>query len=111
MHKPGDSMSNSVKKIVSNIKAPTYSLAKYLVKTFSFFRNFESLSIKNNIELVDKLSNFYFHNSDRLLSFDVIILFPSIWINITMQYFENWLDDLKIEDNKIKEFQKFSKIM
>lgn len=24
-----------------------------------------------------------------------------------MQYFENWLDDLKIEDNKIKEFQNY----
>jgi len=67
IHKPG----NSMRPIVSNIEAPTYGLAKYLVKIFSSIKIFKSLSVKNNIELVNKLSNFNLKNNNKLISFDV----------------------------------------
>lgn len=51
IHKPG----NSMRSIVSNIKTSTYNLAKHLIRTFFFFKNFDSLSMKNNIESVKKL--------------------------------------------------------
>ena len=99
IHKPGDSM----RPIVSNINAPTYNLAKYLVKTFSSFKKFESLSVKNNISLVEKLSNIEITKDNRLISFDVVALFPSIPINITISFLKIWLKELKVEDNKIDE--------
>jgi len=60
MQKPGDEM----RPIVSNIVVSTYGLAKYLVTTFSSIKKFESLSVKNNIELVNKLTHFYLRNNN-----------------------------------------------
>lgn len=39
-------------------------------------KKFESLSVKNNIEFVNKILNFDLKNNDRLISFDVVDLFP-----------------------------------
>lgn len=47
-----------MRPIASNIIALTYSLAKYLIKIVSCLRKFGSISVKNNIELENKLSNF-----------------------------------------------------
>jgi len=72
IHKPRD----SIRKIVSNIGALTYGLAKYLIKIFSSIQKFEFLSVKYNIELVNRLSNFDLKNNNKLISFDVVNLFP-----------------------------------
>jgi len=78
IHKPGDNM----RTIVSNINAPTYNLAKYLVKVFSSFKKFDCLSVKNNINLIKKLSNIKIIENEILISFDIVALFPSIPIEI-----------------------------
>jgi len=41
IHQPG----NSMRSIVSNINAPTYNLAKFLFRTFSKLKKFDSLSV------------------------------------------------------------------
>jgi hypothetical protein len=106
IHKPG----NSMRPIVSNINAPTYNLAKHLVKIFSLFKKHDSLSVKNNIELVTKLSDVKMENNDRLISFDVVALFPSIPIETTLIFLKNWLEELKIEGEKIKELINLTKL-
>jgi hypothetical protein len=92
-----------MRPIVSNINAPTYNLAKYLTKVFSSFKKFDSMSVKNNINLIEKLSNNKIKENEILISFDVVALFPSIPIEITIGFLKEWLNELKIEDNKIKE--------
>lgn len=106
IHKPGDNM----RPIVSNINAPTYNLAKYLVKVFSSFKKFDSMSVKNNINLIEKLSNIKIKENEILISFDVVALFPSIPIEITIGFLKEWLNELKIENNKIKELINLTKL-
>ncbi|RXF66922.1 hypothetical protein EKK70_17895, partial [Desulfovibrio sp. DS-1] len=43
-------------------------------------------------------------------SFDVTALFPSIPVNITINFLNEWLIDLKIETNKIKELVDSTKL-
>lgn len=83
MHTPGNSILILIRPIVSNIKAPTYNFLKHLVSIFSFFEKFDNLSVKNNKELLSKLSKVKIANHDRPFSFDVVALFPSILIGLT----------------------------
>lgn len=99
IHKPGDTMT----PIVSNINAPTQKLAKHLVNIFTSFKKFNSLSVKNNIELIENVSKIKIEVNDRLVSFDVVGSFPSIPIKITIGFLKVWLSDIKMEKNKIKE--------
>jgi hypothetical protein len=106
IHKPEDNM----RPIVSNINSPTYNFSKYLVKVFSSFKKFDSMSVKNNINLIEKLSNIKIKENEILISFDVVALFPSIPIEITIGFLKEWLNELKIEDNKIKELINLTKL-
>jgi hypothetical protein len=68
------------------------------------------MSVKNNINLIEKLSNNKIKENEILISFDVVALFPSIPIEITIGFLKEWLNELKIEDNKIKELINLTKL-
>jgi hypothetical protein len=68
------------------------------------------MSVKNNINLIEKLSNIKIKENEILISFDVVALFPSIPIEITIGFLKEWLNELKIEDNKIKELINLTKL-
>lgn len=66
-HKTG----NKMRPIVSNINAPTYKLAKWLVSEFKKLPQFESLSVKNSLEFVEKIKDLELSGNEIMISFDV----------------------------------------
>ena len=60
-------------------------LARWLSIKYNSLQKFESASIKN---LIDKIKNVDLNSEDRLVSFDVEALFPSIPVEKLMKYLE-----------------------
>ena len=82
-----------LRPVVSYINTPTYKICKYLN---DLLKNMviSKFSIKNSFELTKNLQNLNIQNTDKLISFDVKNLFPSIPI-----------PELKIILNQIYAFQ------
>jgi hypothetical protein len=64
-----------MRPIINNINSPTYKLARWLLLKYNSLKKFKSSSIKNSIDLVDKIKNMDLNIEDRLVSFDVEALF------------------------------------
>jgi len=86
-HKPG----NKMRPIVSNINAPTYKIAKWLVKELKEVPNIKSMSVKNSFEFVDKIKDLRIESDETLVSFDVCSLFPSIPVEKAINVLERHL--------------------
>ena len=106
IHKPG----NKMRQISSFNNSPVEKLAKWLVREFSTFQKFDSFSINNSFELVDKLQNVELSENEILVSFDVTALFPSIPINETLKVIENWLKDNGVSSEKIEIYIEATKL-
>lgn len=96
IHKIG----NKMRPIVSNINAPCYSIAKWLVAEFKKLKPIESLSVKNSFEFVERMKDVQVNRDEIMVSFDVESLFPSIPIEQALIAMEEHLLELNIEENK-----------
>ena len=106
IHKPKLSM----RPIINNINSPTYKLARWLSIKYNSLQKFESASIKNSIDLIDKIKNIDLNSEDRLVSFDVEALFPSIPVEKLMKYLEKWLNDIGLQKEEVEDYIELTKI-
>ena len=68
-----------IRPVVSFISAPTFKLGKFLDRVYKSLIDFRSeYSIRNSIELVNKIANVAPPPDSFLVSFDVRMMFPSI---------------------------------
>lgn len=74
-----------MRPIVSNIRAPTEKVVKWLVKEFRNYKQPEGRSVKNVFEFVEKTKNMTIAPDELIVSFDVEALFPSIPIKETLK--------------------------
>ena len=89
LHKTG----YPIRPVVSYIPAPTYKISKFLINTITKYCNFKSTtSINNSFELVDKIKNFNLPSNAKLISFDVVNLFPSVPPSETIELVKNLLN-------------------
>ena len=100
IHKTGKAM----RPITSSINAPTYNLAKWLVQKFNSFPKFESANLKNSLDLVDKIKDINIDKNDRLVSFDVTSLFPSIPIEKLQTLLKKWLNKIEMESTEAEDY-------
>lgn len=92
IHKEG----NKMRPIVTNINAPTYNIAKWLVNKFNEFPQPPGRQVKNNIQFVEKIKNLRIDDNELLISFDVISLYPNVPISAALEVIRNWLNSLNI---------------
>ena len=64
-----------MRPIVSNIGAPTYKVAKWLVKKFESLGPPDSFSVKNSYEAANILNGCVVEADEISVSFDVVSLF------------------------------------
>lgn len=88
IHKEG----NKYRPVSSNINAPAYNLSKWLVQRFNSLGRSDNFSIKNSIELANRLKNLSLSNNEVLVSFDIESYFPSVPIDKALLALQNWLD-------------------
>ncbi|XP_065204080.1 uncharacterized protein LOC135834170 [Planococcus citri] len=106
IHKPN----NPMRPIVSNIDAPTYQIAKQLVTELQAINQPITYQIRNNEELVEKLKNTQITPTDRLISFDVTNLFPSVPIPETLAIMKDWLQKEKVSQERIAELMNLTEL-
>lgn len=106
IHKSG----NQVRPIVSGINSPTYKIAKWLNDVFNRFHPPNGQTVKDRTQLIHKIKDIKLAETDRLVSFDVSSLFPSVPIELTLQYLEEWLIDNNIPKIEIDEYLKLTRL-
>jgi len=89
-----------MRPIISNTNAPTEKLAKWLVTEIKKLPPVKSFSVKNSYEFVEKIQNVQLENDERLVSFDVTALFPSIPIDVAISALDEHLIKHQVPDNK-----------
>ncbi|KAJ9581756.1 hypothetical protein L9F63_003825, partial [Diploptera punctata] len=57
-------------------RSPTYQIARWLCSEYKNMGGFENLSIDNSLELIEDFKHRELEPTDRLVSFDVVSLFP-----------------------------------
>ena len=97
IHKPGFNM----RPIVSNNNAPMENIAKFLVSTFNNLIPPIGLYVNNTYEFVDKLISQNINNTEIMVSFDVVSLFPSIPIPETLVILKKWLQHQHLSSKEV----------
>ncbi|XP_055389983.1 uncharacterized protein LOC129618968 [Condylostylus longicornis] len=111
IHKEGEQF----REIISANGAPTYKIAKWLVKRFGEM-DFRSCSIKNREEFIEKTKGLKIGPDELMVSFDVKALFPSVPVNEALEYLKVWLSTQEGEtetenwNNKVKEYHKLARL-
>lgn len=88
IHKTG----NSYRPIVSKINSQFYNMSKWLVGRFASLKSFDNFSIKNAIQLTEKLCNVKLAETEVLVSFDIASYFTSVPVEKSLDCLQNWLD-------------------
>ena len=76
---------------INNIDSPTYKLARWLSQKIQFISEMYTFINKNTQDFVEKIKNMNLNSEDRLVSFYVKALFPSIPVDILMESLKNGL--------------------
>ncbi|XP_055388054.1 uncharacterized protein LOC129616456 [Condylostylus longicornis] len=109
IHKEGEQF----REIISANGAPTYKIAKWLVKRFGEM-DFRSCSIKNREEFIEKTKGLKIGPDELMVSFDVQALFPSVPVKEALEYLKVWLSTQAGEtenwNNKVKEYHKLARL-
>ncbi|XP_044741106.1 uncharacterized protein LOC123302299 [Chrysoperla carnea] len=101
----------SMRHIVSGINSPTYKIAKWLVNKFQTLNNeSDSSSVKNSIDLINKIKDTELAPSAVLMSFDVKALFPSVPIPEAIKAFEKWLKNQGLHMDEVTELVKLTRL-
>ncbi|XP_031639290.1 uncharacterized protein LOC116351341, partial [Contarinia nasturtii] len=74
IHKEG----NKYRPIVDNTLAHSYKLSKFLRTRFAQLKQMDNFSIKNSIELTEKLKDVKLQRNEVLISFDISSYFTSV---------------------------------
>lgn len=87
-----------MRPIVSNISAPTYKLAKWLVKKFTEFDPPKGKFVKNAMDFAKKIKNIKIEEDEIMVSFDIVSLYPNIPLPEAIQAISDWLQSANITD-------------
>lgn len=93
-----------MRPIVSNINSPNYKLGKWLIKKLKHLPIMDGCSIKNSLEMIEKIKSLVLEDDEVLVSFDVESLFPSVPIDEAMVSMEEWLTQHEVEFKQKKAF-------
>ncbi len=95
-HKPG----NKVRPVVSNVNTPTSKISEWLVKRFREFEKPESRSVKNSVELAQRLTDVTLEDDEILVSFEVEALYPSVPVGESSLLLKEWIIEQNISDRE-----------
>jgi hypothetical protein len=105
IHKPDEAM----RPIVSNIHSALQPLAKWLVPEFKKLPPVKGQSVRQEFSrFISKLGQQTITEDEILVSFDVVSLFPSIPIYFALQFMNDWLLSLNLEDEKRSAFMEIA---
>lgn len=109
VHKTGAAR-RKMRPICSNVNYPTQKISDYLVKYFSTLKAPNMYSVKNCFEFAQKMNKFKLAPGDVMVSFDVSALFPSVPVEETLLYLEEWLRENNVHPTKIRDLIRLTRL-
>lgn len=106
IHKEGQ----KIRPIVSNINSPTEKVAKWLVKKFSRLEPLDSFQVLNSYDFIKEVKDIdiVLEESEVLVSFDVISLFPSVPSDVTLEILKYWLEKNEVVVIQTRSFMRLT---
>lgn len=93
-----------MRPITPNTDAANERLAKWLLNKFNSLPiQFKTASVKNSIDLVNKIKNIEIADNEIQVSFDVEALYPNVPIDITLHILRNWLAENNVDAKEADE--------
>ena len=65
---------------------------------------YSSKNVKKSKEVTEKLGQYNIEEDERLVSFDVVSLFPSVPVDKSIELLKDWLTDNKVSEERIREY-------
>lgn len=91
-----------LRPICSSINSPSHKLCKYIVNILGKLTENSKYNVSNSVQFKDKMKGILIQNNEKLISLDVVSLFPSIPVDLAIRIIEeNW--------NKISEWTNINK--
>lgn len=91
-----------LRPICSSINSPSHNLCKYIVNILRKLTENSKYNVSNSVQFKDKIKGLSIQNNEKLISLDVVSLFPSIPVDLAIKIIEeNW--------NKISELTNINK--
>ncbi|XP_058977227.1 uncharacterized protein LOC131801989 [Musca domestica] len=91
-----------LRPICSSINSPSEELCKYVVKILKNLTKFSKYNVQDSMAFKNKVKNMTIKENDRMVSFDVVSLFPSIPIDLGIQIIDERWEELKEYTNMTK---------
>lgn len=92
-----------LRPICSSINSPSYNLCKYVIKILNNLTVHSKYNIKDAIQFKQKVNNMKLEPDEKLISFDVVSLFPSIPVDYAMKIIEGKWDIIRKHTSMTKE--------
>lgn len=87
-HKPG----NAYRPIVANYDSPTANISEWLCEKFSQMKSFDTTSVENSLELIDKIRHTKLKENERIVSFDIKSYYSNVPKSGALDALRDWLD-------------------
>ncbi|XP_061388861.1 uncharacterized protein LOC133323976 [Musca vetustissima] len=91
-----------LRPICSSINSPSIQLCKYMVKILKNLTINSKYNVRDSIDFKKKITNLTVGENDKMVSFDVISLFPSIPVNLGIKIIEEKWDEIREYTNMTK---------
>lgn len=98
-----------LRPICSFINSPSYELCKYVINILKKLTEASEFNVKNSLQFKDRIKGVHIEHNEKLISLDVVSLFPSIPINLALDIIEEKWHIIK-EHTKIEK-QLFLRIL
>ncbi|XP_073827824.1 uncharacterized protein, partial [Musca autumnalis] len=84
-----------LRPICSSIDSPSREMCKYIVNILEYLTENSKYNIKDSVQFRNKLKNLTIKHDEKLVSFDVVSLFPSIPVDLAIDIIESRWEELK----------------
>ncbi|GBP03619.1 hypothetical protein EVAR_91306_1 [Eumeta japonica] len=93
-----------LRPICSCVNTPSYELCKYISGILKKINNDSKYNVKDSLQFKDRIRDLNLDSDDRLISLDVVSLFPSIPVDLARQIIESKWDKIREYTDIDKDF-------
>ncbi|XP_075162762.1 uncharacterized protein LOC142235391 [Haematobia irritans] len=91
-----------LRPICSSVNAPSAAMSKFLVNILKKLTTGSKYNIKDSVQFRNKIKDMTIKHDEKLISFDVVSLFPSVPVDLAIRIIEERWDEIEAHTNMTK---------